>query len=179
MVRDQSENLEYNLYRACDLWYMHHDWKIQHWEVEYVYTPIRVVHLLFQCFDFAHCRQVAQVAFWAEVTQVVVEVHPCLCVSSVTADSLLCHFGKEGSCPFDIYESLLGAFLSPPSPFYIQDTKFLASSLLGLWHEVSRLVGASPQLQCAKSLLWPLWPHWRQGACRTVLWVPDFPALPY
>jgi len=85
----------------------------------------------------AHGHQVAQVAFRAKVALVMVEVHPCLCVSSVTTDYLLCHFDKEGRCPFDFHESLLGVFLSPLSPFDAQGTQLLASSLPRLQREVS------------------------------------------
>jgi hypothetical protein len=60
--------------------------KIERWEAEYVYTHIRVAHLVFRS---SNCDQVAQVAFRAEVAPVVVEVHPCLCASSVSVDSLL------------------------------------------------------------------------------------------
>jgi hypothetical protein len=78
--------------------------------VKYVYIHIRVVHLLFQCFDFSHCHQVVQVAFGAEVALVVVVVHPCICVSSMTVHSLLCHFEKEDGRPFDFPDSLPGVF---------------------------------------------------------------------
>jgi hypothetical protein len=70
-----------------------------------------MVHLLFRCFDFAHCQQVAQVASRAEVALGVVEVQPCHSISRVSADSLLCYFAKEGSCPFDFHKSLLAFFL--------------------------------------------------------------------
>jgi hypothetical protein len=45
----------------------------------------------------------------------------------VTADYLLCHFGKEGSGLFDFHESLLGVCLSPPAPPHAQES---TSSLL-------------------------------------------------
>jgi hypothetical protein len=80
---------------------------------------------------------VVQVVFRAKVALVVVEEHLCLCVSSVTADSLLCHFGKEGSHLCDFHESMLGVFLLSPSPSHAQENQFLASSLLGLWVKVS------------------------------------------
>jgi hypothetical protein len=50
---------------------------------------------------------VAQVAFQvealfrAEVLPVLVEVRRFLCATRVSVDSLLCHFGMEGSHPFD------------------------------------------------------------------------------
>jgi len=67
---------------------------------------------------------------------VVVEVYLCLCASSMPADSLLCHFGKEGSHPFDFQELLPGDFQSLPSLCYAPETQLLASSLLGLRCEV-------------------------------------------
>jgi len=41
----------------------------------------------------------ADVVFRAEVPPVLVEVRWFLCASSVSADSLLCHFDMEGSRP--------------------------------------------------------------------------------
>ena len=70
--------------------------------------------------------------FRVVVELIVGEVHLCLCITSVTADYLLCHFGKEGSRLFDFHESLPGVFLSPPSPCYAQETQLLASPLLRL-----------------------------------------------
>jgi len=86
--------------------------------------------------------------------------------------------GKEGSHPCDLYTLLLGVFLSQHSPFYVQETQLLASSLLRLRCEVSPLVVEFPQLRHAKSPLGPFWPHSRQGACQTVLAVPDLLASP-
>jgi len=136
MVLDQSANLEY-IYHTCNAWHMRHDWKIEHWELEYVYTHIRVAHLLFHYFDFSHCDQVMEVAFPAEVALVVVEIHLCLCISSVAADSVLGHFDNEGSSLCDIHESLPGVFLSPSSHFYDQETQLLACSLLEQWYKIS------------------------------------------
>jgi len=64
----------------------------QHWstkcvEAEYIYTHIRVAHLLLRSFEFSQCHQLAQVVFWASVVRIVVEVHPCLCASSESVDS--------------------------------------------------------------------------------------------
>jgi len=58
------------------------------------------------------------------------EVHLFLCVSSVSAHWLRCHFVKEGSrmCGYD--EALPGVFVLQPSPFYAQETQHHASSLL-------------------------------------------------
>jgi hypothetical protein len=77
---------------------------------------------------------VARVAIWAEVmiwaemvsaqySAVCIgqfEMHLIHCVSSVAADRLQCHFGKEGIRPsgFDIVQP--GVFLSQPSPCYVQ-----------------------------------------------------------
>jgi len=60
-----------------------------------------------------------------------VEVHLFLSVSSVSADSLQCHFGKEGSRTFGFDEVLLGVFVSQPSPCCAQETQHPASFLLG------------------------------------------------
>jgi len=49
----------------------------------------------------------------------------------MSADSLLCHFGKEGSRAFGYDEALPGVFVSQPSPFNAQETQHPASSLLG------------------------------------------------
>jgi len=57
--------------------------------------------------------------------------------SSVSAYSLLCHFGKECSRQFDFHEPLLSVFPSQPSPFYAQETQLPAFSVLGLQHEVT------------------------------------------
>jgi hypothetical protein len=73
----------------------------------------------------------------AKVALVVVVGHLCLFISGVTADSLLCHFDKAGSGPFDFDKSLLGVFLSLASPFHAQETQLLAFPLLGLGHKVS------------------------------------------
>ena len=56
-----------------------------------------------------HWQQVAQVAVRVDVVLVlvlavwfaVVEVHLCLCNSSVSGDSVLCYSVKEGSRPLD------------------------------------------------------------------------------
>jgi hypothetical protein len=86
---------------------------------------------------------VAHVVFWveaafrAEVPPVLVEVRWFLCASSVSTDSLLCHFGMEGSRLFDFYKPLPGVFLSQPSSFDDQETQLLVSSLFGLRCEVS------------------------------------------
>jgi len=60
-----------------------------------------------------------------------VEVHLFDCVSSVSAGSLRCHFGKEGSRPFGFDRALLGVVVSQPSPLCAQETQHPVSSLLG------------------------------------------------
>jgi hypothetical protein len=108
--------------------------KIERWEAKYVYTHMRVAYLLFRT---SHRHQLAQVAIRAAVGPVLVEVHPCLCASSMSLDFLWCHFGKEGSRPFDFREPLPGVFRSQPSPCYARETQHPASSLLVLRREVS------------------------------------------
>jgi len=49
----------------------------------------------------------------------------------VFADSLQCHFGKEGSRTFGYDEALPGVFVSQPSPVYAQETQHPASALHG------------------------------------------------
>jgi hypothetical protein len=101
-----------------------------------------MAYLLFHNFHVRHCHLVAQVAFRVEaafrakVPPVLVEVRQILCASSMSTDSLLCHFGMEGSRPFDFYQPLSGVFQSQPSPFNAQEPQLLASSLLGLRREV-------------------------------------------
>jgi hypothetical protein len=79
---------------------MDQDFKIGHQEEEYVYTHVRVAHLLFWNTDFHHGHQVAQVAFWVQVAPILVEVHPFLCASSMMVASLRCKFRMEGSRRF-------------------------------------------------------------------------------
>jgi hypothetical protein len=156
---------------------MHRDWNVELGEVEYVYAHIQVVYPIVQCIDFTHSQQVVQVAFQAEVAPVVVEVQVCLCASSITAGSSLCHFGKQGCHLFDFHKSLSNVFLSPPSPCYDQDAELHLSSLLRVRSEVSWFVVAFPVLWCTNTLHCPLWPYSRQGTCRTVLPIPVLPAL--
>jgi hypothetical protein len=66
-----------------------------------------------------------------------VEVHLFRCISTVSADSLWCHFGQEGSLSFGFDDALLGVFVSQPSPCYIQETQHPASCLLRPWRVVS------------------------------------------
>jgi hypothetical protein len=65
------------------------------------------------------------------------EEYLCLGTSSVSADSLRCHVGREDSqtCGFD--EALLGDSLSLPLLFDAKETQHPASSLLKPGREVS------------------------------------------
>ena len=107
---------------------------VERWEAKYVYTHMRVAYLLFQT---SHHHQLAQVVIRAAVAPVLVEVHHCLCAASVSLDFLRCHFGKEGSLPFEFRKPLPGVFRSQPSPCYAPETQHPASSLLGLLREGS------------------------------------------
>jgi len=93
--------------------------KFEIWEAEYVYTHMWLPYLLFQSSD---CHQMAQVAIRAAVKSLLVELQPFLCAFSVFLDFLLCHFGKEGSRPFDFREPLPGVFRLQPSPCYARET---------------------------------------------------------
>jgi len=115
----------------------------------------------------------AAVGFQMEVPPVLVEVRWLRWASSVSAVSLLCHVCMEGSRPYDFYKPLQGVFPSQPTPFYLQETQLLASSLLRLRHEVFELGVVFPFLRSAETPVWPFWPYSRQGACRTVLAVPE------
>jgi hypothetical protein len=123
---------------------MHYDWKIEYWDTENVYTHTWMAYLLFDNCHVRHCHLVAQVALrveaacWAEVPLVVVEVCQFLYTSSMSADSSLCHFGKECSRLFDFYTALPGVFLSQPSPLYAQEAQNLTFSPLGLWDKDSQ-----------------------------------------
>jgi hypothetical protein len=89
-----------------------------------------MAYLLFHLFRFPQRHHVAQVAFRAEVPQVLDEVRLFLCASSGSPDSVLNHFGMEGSRPDDVCKPLPGVFPSQPSPSDAQETQLLASSLL-------------------------------------------------
>jgi hypothetical protein len=57
-------------------------------------------------------------------------VHLFRCVSSMSADSLLCNIGKVGSWTFGYDEALPGVFVSQRSHFYAQETQYPTSSRL-------------------------------------------------
>ena len=71
-------------------------------------------------------------AFQVKVEPVLVEVHLILPTCSVSANSLLCLFGKNGSRPFDFHEPKLGVFLSQPSSLSPQESQLHVSFLLRL-----------------------------------------------
>jgi hypothetical protein len=54
----------------------------------------------------------AGIAIQAEVPLVLVELWRILCTSSVSADSVLHHFGTESSQPYDYNKPLPGVFPS-------------------------------------------------------------------
>ena len=66
-----------------------------------------------------------------------VEVHLFHCVTSVSADGLRCHFGREGSWTFGYDEALPGVIVSQPSHLGAQETQHPASSRLGPQRMVS------------------------------------------
>jgi len=147
-------------------------------EVQYVYTHIPVAHILFRTFGWCEDYLAAQLVFQVEMAPVLVEVHLCLWASSMSVDSLLCHFNKEGYHPVHCDKPLPGVFLSQQLPVSAQATQHPASSFLGLQREDPWFVVAFPPLWHAKILICPLWPYSRQDACRTVLAVPNLLALP-
>jgi hypothetical protein len=126
-----------------------------------------------------------ELAFWAEDVSALllsvciggVEVHLFLYSSSMSADSLQCHFNREGIHQFDFDEALLGVFLSQPSVYHALKTQHSASSVLGHVCEVSASDMAFPPLQHAKSCPWPFWPYSTPGVCQTVPAVHDLLAL--
>jgi len=152
---------------------MYPDWKIDYLEKGYVNTHIQVAHLRFPNFEFLHYDQLKQVAFWATVVPVLEEVHPFHCVSRLSANSLLSHWGAEGSCRFDFHELLLCVIPSQPWPAHAKANQLPISSVLGLWLDVGWTGIAFPSLWCMKPLLWPFRPYSTQGACQTVLAIPD------
>jgi hypothetical protein len=95
-----------------------------------------MARLQFLSFEFAYFHYMAQVAFRAEVVPAQVEVYQCLSASSMCVDSLLCHFGKEGSRLCDFHEPLPGVFSSQCLSWYAQENQCTASSVLRLRREV-------------------------------------------
>jgi hypothetical protein len=116
---------------------MYQDWRIDYSEEGYVNIHIQVAHIRFQNFGFLHYDHVQEVAFWVAVVPVLEEVHPSLCASIVSADSLLCHLGVESSCWYDFHKQLLCVIPSKPSPAHGKANQLPASSLLGHQLDVS------------------------------------------
>jgi len=137
-----SAYLEKNLCRTYYPWLMHYECQIECVEVESVYTDTWVAYLRFHDVHFRRYRLVAQVAFGADVAfravvpPVLVHVRWFLCSWNMSVDSLLYHFGMEGSRPCAIYKPLPVVFLSQPLPSSTQDTQLVTSSLFRLRHEV-------------------------------------------
>ena len=100
---------------------------------------IRPANWRCQTVELRRCYRLGRVVCRAEVESALEsalcvgqgEVHLFFCVSSMSADSLRCHFGKEGSRAFGYDEALPGVFVSQPSPVCAQETQHPASSLLG------------------------------------------------
>jgi len=122
-------------------------------EEEEVYTHIRVVPSQFCNFQLPHCHHMAQVvvraqvavrvqvtfrvqvafraevlcraqvAFQALVAPVLKRVHLFLYASNLSPDSLPFHCGKQGICPLDFDESLVGFNPSQSSPVYANMSK--------------------------------------------------------
>ena len=179
----QSAYLDQNRDRAQ---YPHHLRNIPHREELYANTYIQPANWLFQHIELLKSYRLGWVACLPDVELALdsalcvgrVEVHLFLCVSTVSADSLRCHFGSEGSrtCGFD--KALPGVFVSQPSPFCAPETQHPDSLLLRPRWVISLWDISFARLRRVKSLVWPFWPYSMPGACRTVPAVPDLLALP-
>jgi len=165
---------------------MRQDRKIECCEEENVNAHIWVAHCRLGNIEHSRCHSVAQVVVRPEVASVqvsavsegLVEVQAFVCASSMSADVLLCHFGKEGNRQCGFRKAYPGDFPSQSSTFYAQDTQCPTSSLLRHRGEVSSFGTVLALLWRAKILLWLFCSHSRQGSCRTVLAVPDLLAMP-
>lgn len=81
---------------------MHQEYIIQPNEEKYVNTHVRPANQGLRKIDLRHCSRVARVAFRAEMASVLelavcvswVEMQLLLYVSSISVDSLWCHFAK-------------------------------------------------------------------------------------
>jgi hypothetical protein len=96
-------------------------------EVENAFTHTWMAYLPFHNFRFLQCYLVAEGAFWAEVPPILVEMRRFLCTSSESANSLVYHFGMEGSLPYDFCKQLPDVIPSQPLPFDAQEIQFLES----------------------------------------------------
>jgi hypothetical protein len=119
-----------------------------------------------------------EMAYQADVPLVLVDVQRSFCASTVSANALQHHFGMKGSRPYVVCKPLWGVFPSQSSPHYAQETQHLTSYLLGLQCKTCPFVVVFPLLLYVKTLLWPLLPCSRQGACWTVPGVPNLLAVP-
>jgi hypothetical protein len=150
MFLHQSAYLDNNVYRAGYPGHMNQLGTIPHREVMNMNTHIRLAQGSFGDYQVRHCYWVVQMAFWAGVVLLVevasalvlpvwvgwVEVHLFLFVSTMAADSLGCHFAKEGIYPFGFDEALPGVVQLQPSAFHVPETERLGCSLLGLQRKV-------------------------------------------
>jgi len=153
MFHQQSANLEYKHYHTGDPCHLHYDWKIEHCEEEDVYTHIRIAHLRFQNFRVLYYYQLVQLVFQAKVPLVLMEVCPFVYAFSISAGSLLCHFGKKCSWQVDIHKPLPHVLLSQPSLFYAEETQLPTTSPLAVQLEVTWSANLFSLLQRAKSIL--------------------------
>ena len=137
---DQSAYLDENRYRAG---YSRHHWKSPHRETLYANMCLRSSNWRFQNVELQKCGRLRPEAYHEEVESALesaqcvgqVEVHLFLSISNVSLDFLRCHLAEEGRRMFCVDEALPGVFVSQPSPFYAQETKHTAFSLLGPWRE--------------------------------------------
>jgi len=147
----QSAYLDQNLYQAGYPGHMHQVQKIQRRERKYVNTYIWLANWRFGNVELQHCQCVWQmpsagkVAFHVELPSTMelagcvgqVEMHLFLCISRVSADSVRCHFGKEGIRPSRFDEAWRGVGILQPSPSYAPETQHPASSVLESLRKVS------------------------------------------
>jgi hypothetical protein len=95
------------------------------------------------------------------------EVHMFVCVSSMSADSLSCHFGKEGIQPCGIDKAYLVVVLLQSLSGYERYNQLPSSWHFGTSHNVSWLDNVLPPLQPITTVVWPFWLYYRTGACST------------
>jgi hypothetical protein len=119
---------------------MDHNWRIMSQEEEYVYTHRWVGLYLCWSFDFSHGHWGVEMALWAQVAPVLVEVYLNLCDGSMPIDSLLWHFATEGSCEFDFHSPMWGVFQWQPLAYYLQEMQQGQLSVLAIWCNDSCLV---------------------------------------
>ena len=110
-----------------------------------MYIHICMAHVQFGNLALRHSHQVVQVAFKVQVVSVLV-LAVCVCLVgvsrllstlSISAESVLSHFGKEGSCSYDIHRPLQGVIPLQPSPAYAQESPLPAGSVVGHRHKVT------------------------------------------